>query len=404
MKQMQKWLCGLLAVCMVLLLVPMTASAAETGSCGENVTWTFENGVLTISGSGPVANYAPINEDGLDTSRPWDGVMDQIHTIIVEEGVTVIGTYAFYECPNLESLTLPSSVKDIYWNAFERCPNLKELNLAEGLRSIGYMAFSECTSLTEVVFPAGLEVIHSSAFAYCTALELIVLPVSLVELGYDAFDDCNNLRYVCYEGSEEQWNRIECDDPFAFPLAEYYFNYVPVDFIDVPEGTWYTEAVLWAARKGIAKGMTENTFEPGGLCNRAQVLTFLWRAAGSPQVSKNEIHKEFADVEPGSWYEMAVRWALSERIVDGMTETEFGPDLPCNRAQLVTFLWRLEGEPDDPTVPNDYIDVENGTWYTKAVQWATAMGAVNGLSETEFGPNETCNRAQVVTILHRLPH
>ena len=170
-------------------------------------------------------------------------------------------------------------------------------------------------------------------------------------------------------------------------------------FNDVPEGEWYYDPVLWAVEKGVTTGATANTFNPGGQCQRAQVVTFLWRAAGSPEPTGKV--NPFADVKESDFYYKAVLWAVEMGITNGLTENTFGPFALCNRAQVVTFLWRSRNQPTVTGVENPFKDVNANDWYGPAVLWAVKNGITNGLSAKEFGVGSICNRAQVVTFLYR---
>ena len=168
-------------------------------------------------------------------------------------------------------------------------------------------------------------------------------------------------------------------------------------FTDVPEDSFYFEAVNWAVEEKITEGLTNTTFGPDAQCNRAQVVTFLWRLDGKPAASGENV---FTDVEAGSWYEDAVLWAVENQVTNGMGEGIFMPTGICNRAQIVSFLWKYAGKPaSDAEMP--FTDVEEGSWYAEAVAWAVEKGITSGLTETTFGPSEPCNRAQIVTFLYR---
>ncbi len=169
-------------------------------------------------------------------------------------------------------------------------------------------------------------------------------------------------------------------------------------FEDVSAGVFYFDPVAWAVEKGITTGATETTFNPNGNCQRAQVVTFLWRAAGSPEPTKNE--NPFTDVKESDFYYKAVLWAVEKGITNGLTATTFGPFELCNRAQVVTFLWRAMGSPES-TADVSFTDVQPGQFYSTAVAWAVENNITNGISATEFGVGGTCNRAQVVTFLYR---
>ena len=170
-------------------------------------------------------------------------------------------------------------------------------------------------------------------------------------------------------------------------------------FTDVTKGSFYENPVLWALDEGITNGISDTKFGSLTACNRAQAVTFLWRANGSPQ-PKSSVNP-FKDVEKGSFYEKAVLWALEKGITKGTDATHFSPDEPCNRAQIVTFLWRAKGSPAPGSTTNPFKDVEKGSFYEKAVLWAQKNGITNGISSTQFGSTTSCNRAQVVTFLYR---
>ena len=169
-------------------------------------------------------------------------------------------------------------------------------------------------------------------------------------------------------------------------------------FVDVPVDAYYYDAVLWAAEEGITNGTSDTTFSPDLPCTRAQVVTFLWRAAGCPTPENGEL--PFGDVVRGSYYEAAVLWAVENGITNGTSATTFSPDATCNRAQFATFLWRAQGKPDAGT-SNPFTDVLPGEYYYNAVLWAAGEDIALGITATTFGPNNPCTRAQAVTFLWR---
>ena len=173
----------------------------------------------------------------------------------------------------------------------------------------------------------------------------------------------------------------------------------PSSFSDVPVGAFYEAPVLWALEKGITSGTSESEFSPNDSCLRAQVVTFLWRAAGKPAATSKV--NPFVYVKPSDYYYDAVLWAVEKGITAGADATHFEPNGVCNRAQVVTFLYRAFEKPPVSDASNPFTDVPNHEWYAAPVLWAVKEGITNGLSETKFGPNEACNRAQVVTFLYR---
>ena len=170
-------------------------------------------------------------------------------------------------------------------------------------------------------------------------------------------------------------------------------------FTDVPDGSFYFDPVLWAVRMGITNGTTATTFDPGGSCMRAHVVTFLWRAVGQPEPTTTT--NPFEDVKPSDFYYKAVLWAVENGVTNGLDATHFGPFALCNRAQVVTFLYRAMGNPATSATECPFTDVASGAWYEAPILWAVENGITNGLDATTFGVGSICNRAQVVTFLYR---
>ncbi len=169
-------------------------------------------------------------------------------------------------------------------------------------------------------------------------------------------------------------------------------------FVDVPEGSYYEEAVNWAVEKGITTGTDVTHFSPDGICTRAQAVTFLWRAAGSP-AAKSAV-MPFTDVKAGSYYYDAVLWAVENGITKGTSDTMFSPDATCSRAQIVTFLWRSQKSPAAGTA-NPFTDVKASAYYADAVLWAVKEDVTKGTTNTTFSPDANCTRAQIVTFIWR---
>ena len=167
-------------------------------------------------------------------------------------------------------------------------------------------------------------------------------------------------------------------------------------FYDVPNGAYFYEAVKWAVDKGITNGLSDTMFGPYESCTRAQIVTFLWRATGSPEP---KTASSFTDVPANAYYAKAVAWAVENGITNGMTATMFAPDATCTRGQSVTFLYRaLKGTASGST---NFTDVKSDTFYADAINWAVANNVTNGTSNTTFSPNADCTRAEIVTFLYR---
>ena len=174
-------------------------------------------------------------------------------------------------------------------------------------------------------------------------------------------------------------------------------------FVDVPADAYYYDAVLWAAKNGITGGVDDTNFAPNAPCARAQIVTFLWRAAGSPE-PKNL--SSLSDVPADAYYAKAVAWALENGITTGTGNGMFSPDATCTRAQAMTFIYRSVqaqggGMQGAWMFQNPFSDVDPENYYGEAVMWAVANGVTNGTSDTTFSPNNDCTRAQIVTFLYR---
>ena len=169
-----------------------------------------------------------------------------------------------------------------------------------------------------------------------------------------------------------------------------------VKFADVSTSAYYYDAVKWAVENGVTDGLSATTFGPYESCTRAQIVTFLWRAAGSPEP---KTASSFTDVPASAYYAKAVAWAIENEITNGMTETTFAPDATCTRGQSVTLLHRaLKGTASGSA---NFTDVKSDAFYADAINWAVANNVTNGTSNTTFSPNADCTRAEIVTFLYR---
>ena len=170
-------------------------------------------------------------------------------------------------------------------------------------------------------------------------------------------------------------------------------------FDDLVLNSSYYDPVLWAVDKNITKGTSATEFSPKADCTRAQIVTFLWRYAGSPE--PKSMKHNFVDIVEGSSYYKAVLWAVEKGITNGIDKTHFGPKEPCTRAQIVTFLWRYAGKPQPSSQRHNFTDIVKGSSYYNAVLWAVEKGITTGADDTHFSPKKTCTRAQGMTFLYR---
>ena len=238
--------------------------------------------------------------------------------------------------------------------------------------------------------------IGNQAFWDAYNLEKLVVPASVVRVGSSkVFDGADRLVIWCWMDSFIHKYAEENGIPYVLMdgPAE------PVNpFVDVQEGDFFYEPVLWAVEEGITKGTTEITFGPNDVCLRAHVVTFLWRAMGCPEPQLTE--NPFTDVKETDFCYDAVLWAVETGITMGVGADKFEPYGVCNRAQTVTFLHRALGM---PTVAGEehFDDVNSGEYYYDAVLWAVTAGITHGMSADRFAPYSLCNRSQAVTFLYR---
>lgn len=173
-----------------------------------------------------------------------------------------------------------------------------------------------------------------------------------------------------------------------------------VKFTDVPPEQFYARAVAWASAKGITTGTEGTKFEPNAITNRAQVVTFLWRTAGSPEPAADAMNP-FTDLDESQYYYKAVLWAVEKGITTGRTATTFAPYDECERSEIVTFLHRYAGSPEASGSTTAFEDVADGAYYTEAVRWAESESITTGITPTTFDPIGACSRGQTVTFLFR---
>ena len=280
--------------------------------------------------------------------------------------------------------------------------NVTKIVIGSGITSIGKAAFQGCAYVKSVDIANGVTKICRGAFTQCWALESVIIPTSVNTIEMTAFGNAisgSTMNDVYYCGSAAQWGRISIGEHNDSLLkASFHYNYDPnMSFTDVAAGSYCYDAVQWAVANGITNGTDATHFSPNAGCTRGQVVTFLWRAAGEPTVGGNV---GFVDVAPGSYCYEAVKWAVANGITKGTDATHFSPNATCTHGQVVTFMYRAEGE---PAVGGNvgFVDVAAGSYCYNAVQWAVANGITKGTDATHFSPNATCTRGQVVTFLYR---
>lgn len=359
-----------------------------SGICGIDLVWTLtRNGCLTISGTGDMFDFE-------EFENPWSEYILDIKRVVIEPGATSIGEFAFQPCLYLTDVQIPDSVSSIEAFAFRDCASLSELVLPSGLTNIGMDAFTWCSSLSSITIPATVNLIADGAFSRCDNLTQITFKGNAPIIEEEVFFYVTAEAY--YPANNPTWTADVMQD-YGGTIA--WIPYQAMSFTDVAEGSFYYEPVMWAVENGVTSGTSATTFDPSGLCLRAHVVTFLYRAAGSP--APNSTKNPFTDVKSGDFYYNPVLWAVENGITQGVSKTQFGSTQVCNRAAVVTFLWRAFGSPEPKSTNNPFVDVKNTDFFYKPVLWAVENGITAGIDATHFNPAGACNRAQVVTFLYR---
>lgn len=432
-----------------------------TGEISDSITWSLSQaGELFIYGVGDMPDFTY-------DSAPWEISSDAVRLVYIGEGITSVGAYAFegekniigvdfpkslknigvkafYGCENLENVELPESLESISRMAFARCLSLGTVKFPTSLRSIGAYAFTDCARLASFELPDGLEAVGSCAFEGCTSARSITIPYSITSIGDYAFgfvyttdrhyELADGVTILCGYGSEAMKyakrfgvefirnDNHECtdscpvcgkclDSDCIYPECEKKCNGICTavfdnPYIDVSENDWYYDGVRYSTLSGLFNGVTDNSFSPKGLVTRAQIVTVLWRLAGSPRASKLA---PFTDLS-ADWYVLAISWAYENKIADGVGENSFAPDDCVTREQAALFIMRyadfIGDDVSDRASLDGYYDASEVSAYAKgAVSWAISKGIFTGIADGGrlcIEPRGSMTRAQAATVFTRM--
>ena len=444
----------------------VTEITADIAGCGDLDTIEVESGnAVYTSRDGMLYRYAVYQdsyEDGKNIYRRYDNVLQacppakELGCYTIDAETSMVLNDALHNCVKLTELTIPKTCKiSGIGNVVKGCTSLTAVWFEEGHPD----AFSDDKGLvynTGEVFdpfamqsfaageallylPCGLTGQYSipEGIRYMggmclngTQLSSIRFPKSLEAFGSHVLMNTDTVEQLIFTG-EQPFTCFMIDGEWAEGVdAKVYYpdwmaswsdpelytydcdmTYIPYEqgkepvwsgdspFLDVPVGAFYAAPVAWAVENNITSGATADSFNPNGQCLRAQVVTFLWRAEGCPKPTSTV--NPFVDVKPTDFYYDAVLWAVENNITSGSDATHFNPLGVCNRAQVVTFLHRAKNSPAPGSMDLPFTDVPSNAWYAAPVAWAVETGVTAGLTATTFGPNAACNRAQVVTFLYR---
>lgn len=346
--------------------------------------------------------------------------------------LTVIPSNCFYGS-GLERIELPENVTHVWHDAFRMCENLQEIIIHPAATNVIPDFIDDSPNAVIACWP--MSQVHLMVLEHELPYRLLpedpttpLYPISvyandggnvalssfvspayryvLVQLQPDSAHQAASLFYYRGDGAPEELSVLQLSEleflilmpPCELEL-EVTFLLKDMPFVDVNDQQYYYAPVLWALTEGITSGTDATHFSPDAPCTRAQVVTFLWRAAGKPEPTITD--NPFVDVKPGDYFYDAVLWALETGITAGTDATHFSPDAGCTRAQVVTFLWRACGKPEVDTTGLYFVDVAEGQYYYDAVMWAAAYQITSGVNSTHFSPDTVCTRAQIVTFLFR---
>ena len=442
-KTKKRWIpiaCLLIAVAVIGGVAGIVSNRYQTASPSDNIDWTLsEDGEsLTFTGSGNIES---------DETSQWTESKDEVKTIIIGEGISGIGEHAFVNFSSLENIILSKSVKSISNAGFQNCSNLKTVTIPGSVTNMDANAFVDCNHLESVYFcgnapeisgsdtnnPSGIfsstelaayypedaagweDVIHKDDGGKTTwiAYDLNQHPHIYMPT-YSWVSDRSSCiaTFACVCG-ESPTKKVACEvsskavdsDTIIFTAACTYSkrHYEDIKtektsamFSDVIQAAYYCDAVEWAVKEGITFGTDETHFSPNRTCTRAQVISFLWNFNGQPEPKPDE--SPFEDVTPSDWYYDAVMWAVQNDIALDTTGTSFAPDTQCTRAEAVVYLWNMNGRPT-ATMSNSFDDIKSSDWYYDAVMWALENEITYGITDTNFNPDQICTRSQVVSLL-----
>ena len=403
----KKLLTLFLAICMICTLLPFSALAdnATSGKCGDNVTWSFENGTLTISGKGDMYDYSEDDDGNIDS--PWANYTDDITSVVVKSGVTYVGQFSFAYCENLKKADIADTVTLMGWVAFKNCSSLEYIELPKNLDYISMQLFENCSSLTSILFPKSCDIIGLKAFYGCTSLKSVTLPSTLREIYDRAFINCPNLKDVYYDGTKADWDKILIDG----------YNHIYTGVTqDIHNATFHYNTHNYV-KSTVDPTCTEKgyTLHECLTCDESNKDTYIsalghnykdgkCTRCGAKETAVNPVPENpFKDVAKDSYCYEPVLWAYNHdpQVTAGVDKTHFAPDNNCTRAQIVTFLWRANGCPSVKGIKNPFKDVKSSDYYYDAVLWAVSKNITTGIDATHFAPNNTCTRGQAVTFLWR---
>ena len=318
--------------------------------------------------------------------------------VILPDSVTALGESAFNACKNLKKYVIPKAVTDIGEMALGYAYEITSFDVFtqkyEDTTIFGYENSAAETYAAENEFTFVPITTTTCAEGHQFGAWEEALEPECTEGGAEArtCSCCGTMEFRQTEAIGHEFEDGYCIRCGKRQTASDMFS-------DVKDSAYYAKAVLWAVQNGITGGTGEGKFSPKGTCKREQVVTFLYAAANKPEYTQSE--SPFTDVKQGKYYFNSVMWAVENKVTGGVSDTLFGVGKPCTREQVVSFLWKAAGSPAPESTESPFTDVKPGKYYYKAVLWANENGITGGAGDGLFGVGKTCTRAQIVTFLYK---
>lgn len=351
------------------ITVPSVIDGKKVTTIGEDAFAGYEE---------PSKLTSVVISDGITTIGSYAFAFNEsLVEITIPDSVTRIGRAALKEC-GFSSIRLPSGLTSINNEMFTGCANLTEVIFPEGLTTIGESAFEDCTSLSSIAIPNGVELIDLATFSGCTNLKTIQLPASVNDIGAFAFWGCTSLK------------EINLPNGVTDIGADAFADCSSLESLKLP----YTINRIWSttAFSGCAEGFTLVVYEGSYPAEYAQENGYAYS-----MISK----VPYRDVNYGDWFYDFVSWAYDSKLMSGYDSGYFGPADTLTRGQFAIIFHRYDGSPEVPAEEAPFLDVAPGLYYTEAISWAKMTGVVGGYSNGNFGPNDSVNREQIATMMMR---
>ena len=406
----RKILVSLLVVVLVLSLVcpTLAASIVDSGTCGEHLTWRlYSDGTITINGSGPMTNYT------WDTGGPWFQSSTDIKQVVINEGVTSVGDYAFYKpwhlVKSITKITLPESCTRIGESAFSGCCNVSQITIPKNVTYVGISAFSLCESLTSIKIPDKVTVLKTGLFGGCSKLSTVYISNNITSIESWAFSNCLNLKHIYYDGTKAEWQEIniskEYNDPLFSATIHYSSNPTPPPApVDAPS-SWAEAEVKAAIKKGLVPEDAQKNYQKpiSRLETTKFVVTLLEQSSGK---TIDEIMAEKGvSPDPSAFTDTTDPTVLAVNALDiirGVGDNKFSPEGTLTRAQIAAIINRVANVLNVNTADytHEFTDV-SGHWVDSELGWPSSTGIIKGVSKTKFAPDNNLTKEQAIVLTYR---